>query len=261
MLFDLQSGKRRRVVQVVFGTMALLFGVSFLFFGIGSDAQGGLADLLGFGTNDPGTSNPQFEEQIDQAEERLAADPEDEKALLDLAEIHYQAAQFELQQDPESEDAQAEFGASLDAWERYLKLDPKKPDPGVAAFASQAYVQLADAKGAAEAQRIVAEDNPSSGTYANLAYYLYVAGKIDEGDEAARIAVAEADDTQREQIEKQLAQLSEQATKLLERAEKQAKQAGEEGTPTGAPAEDPFGSLGGLGGAAPPVPGAPPPAP
>lgn len=261
MLFDLQSGKRRRVVQIVFGAMALLFGTSFLFFGIGSDAQGGLADLFGFGTNDPGTDNPQFGDEIEQAEDRLAADPEDEKALLDLAEVHYQAGQFELQQDPESEDAQAEFGASLDAWERYLKLDPEKPDPGVAAFAAQAYVQLADAEGAAKAQQIVAEDNPSSGTYANLAFYLYAAGDIDEGDAAAKIAVAKADDTQREQIEKQLVQLSEQAQKLKQRAEKQAQQAEKQGAGAAPPAEDPFGSLGGLGGTAPTVPGAPPPAP
>ena len=102
MLFDLQSGKRRRVVQVVFGTMAVLFGASFLFFGIGSDASGGLADLFGFGTNSQNTGNPQFDEQIEDAEDAVAADPKNEKALLELAEVRYQAGQFQLEADPET---------------------------------------------------------------------------------------------------------------------------------------------------------------
>ncbi len=102
MLFDLQSGKRRRVVQVVFGTMALLFGVSFLFFGIGSEASGGLADLFGFGTNSQSTGNPQFDEQVEDAEDAVAADPKDEKALLELAQVRYQAGQFQLEADPET---------------------------------------------------------------------------------------------------------------------------------------------------------------
>lgn len=260
MLFDLQSGKRRRVVQVVFGTLALLFGVSFLFFGIGSDAQGGLADLFGFGTNTANTGNPQFDQQIEDAEDAVAADPKDEKALLELAEIRYQAGQFQLEADPETgqaivtDEARTNFGGSLDAWEQYLALKPKSPNPGTAALAAQAYVQLEDAEGAAEAQRIVAEDNPSGGTYGNLAFYLYASGDIEGGDEAAAQAVAESDPTQREQIKKQLEQLSEQAQKLKEQAEKQADKASEPGGQAGAPIEDPFGSLGGTAPVAPPAP-------
>jgi tetratricopeptide (TPR) repeat protein len=266
MLFDLQSGKRRRVVQVVFGTMALLFGVSFLFFGIGSDASGGLADLFGFGTNSQSTGNPQFDQQVEDAEDAVAADPKDEKALLELAQVRYQAGQFQLEADPETgqpvvtEDARANFEGSLDAWEQYLALKPKKPDPGTAALVAQAYVQLEDAKGAAEAQRIVAEDNPSGGTYGNLAFYLYASGDIEGGDEAAALAVENSDPAQADQIEKQLAQLSEQAAKLKKAAAKAAEQADQGGSQAGAPIEDPFGSLGGtggLGGTAPPAPPAP----
>jgi len=261
MLFDLRSGKRRRVVQVVFGFLAVIFVVGFLGFGIGGETGGGgILDAIGLGS-DSGTGNPEFDDDIEKAEDTLATDPEDEKALLTLAEVHYQSAQFKLQSDPESEDAKTDFESSLDAWERYLETKPKKPDPGVAAFAAQAYVQLADADGAATAQQIVADDNPSSGTYANLAFYRYAAGDIEGGDEAAKIAVSEADDTQREQVEKQLAQLAEQATKLKQQAEKQAEKASKDGGEGAAPIEDPFGSLGGLGGTAPTTPGAPAPAP
>ncbi|HYU61187.1 MAG TPA: hypothetical protein VEK39_10535 [Solirubrobacterales bacterium] len=262
MLFDLQSGKRRRVVQVLFGGLAVIFLISFVGFGIGSPGTGGIFDAIGLGGNSGSTGSPQFDEEIDDAEAKLAENPKDEKALLDLAEVHYQAAQYQLQQDPESDDAQAEFESSLDAWERYLKLDPKKPDPGVAAFAAQAYVQVADADGAAEAQRIVAEDNPSAGTYGNLAFYLYAGGKIDEGNAAADKAVAAADTSQKAQIRKQLDQLAEQAQKLQEQAEEQAKQAEKQGgqPPGAAPIEDPFGNLGGTGGVGTP-PGTAPPAP
>jgi hypothetical protein len=55
MLFDLQSGRRRRVIQVVFGALAVIFAVSFVFFGIGSEVGGGFADSLnlGGGSDDP----------------------------------------------------------------------------------------------------------------------------------------------------------------------------------------------------------------
>ena len=267
MLFDLRTGKRRRVVQVVFGAMAVLFGASFLFFGIGSEASGGLADLFGFGTNSQNTGNPQFDQEIEDAENAVEADPKDEKALLELAEVRYQAGQFELEADPETgqpvvtDEAKTNFESALDSWEQYLALKPKRIDAGTAAIMAQAYVQLNDAEGAAEAQRVVAEDNPSAGTYGNLALYLYASGDIEGGDEAAQLAVKNAEPGQAEQIEKQLAQIGEEAVKLQKAAEKQAKSAGEEGSTAGAPIEDPFGSLGGgtggLGGAPP----APPPAP
>jgi tetratricopeptide (TPR) repeat protein len=250
-LFDLKSGKRRRVVQVVFGGLAVLFAVGFLGFGIGGETGGGgILDAVGLGGSDGSGADPQFESQIEDAEARVEADPKDEKALLELAEVRYQAGQFELEADPETgqavltEDARTNFEVSLDAWERYLDLKPDKPDPGVAALAAQAYVQLGAAEGAAAAQEIVAEDNPSAGTYGNLALYRYAAGDIRGGDEAAELAVQEAEPAQRKSVETQLAQLSERAQKLQEQAEKAAKEGGEEG----APPEDPFGDLGGIGG-------------
>jgi tetratricopeptide (TPR) repeat protein len=252
-LFDLKTGKRRRVVQVLFGSLAFIFFISFVGFGIGSDATGGIFDAIGLGGSDSSSTDPQFEEQIDDAEAQVAADPKDEKALLELAEVRYQAGQFELEADPETgaavltEESRTQFEASLDAWERYLDLKPDKPDPGVAALVAQAYVQLNDAEGAAAAQEIVAEDNPSAGTYGNLALYRYAAGDIEGGDEAAELAVQEAEPAQRKSIRTQLTRLSEQAQAIQEQQEKAAKQAETQGEEAPAPT-DPFGELGGLGG-------------
>jgi tetratricopeptide (TPR) repeat protein len=260
-LFDLKTGKRRRVVQVLFGSLAFIFFISFVGFGIGSDATGGIFDAIGLGGSGGSSTDPQFEQQIEDAEAQVEANPKDEKALLELAEVRYQAGQFELESDPETgaavvtEDARTNFEASLDAWERYLDLKPDNPNPGTAALVSQAYVQLNDAEGAAAAQEIVAKDNPSSGTYGNLALYRYAAGDIEGGDEAADLAVQEAEPSQRKTIQKQLAELSERAQELQKQAEKQAEQGGDQA----APPADPFGDLGGLGGTGTTPPTAPAP--
>ena len=113
MLFDL-SGKRRRVVQVVYATLAILMGGSLVLFGIGSDAPGGILDAVGLGGGSGGSTNPEYEEQIEDAEARLEANPKDEAALLDLARYRYlSATQTGVTANPEtgapevSEDARA----------------------------------------------------------------------------------------------------------------------------------------------------------
>src|ERR687892_2817350 len=133
-LFDLKSGKRRRVIQVVFGFLAFIFFISFVGFGIGSDATGGIFDALGIGGGTGGSSDPQYEEQIEDAEGRLETDPNNPRALLDLASYHYLSAGEGVTTDAEtgipevSEDARQEFEEAVAAWEDYLKTDPQRPD-------------------------------------------------------------------------------------------------------------------------------------
>jgi tetratricopeptide (TPR) repeat protein len=232
MLFDLR-GKRKRVVQVVYAALAVLFAVSFVGFGIGSDAAGGIFDALGFGSGGSDTSNPQYEQQIEDAEARLAEDPKDEKALLDLASVRFLAGQAELDVDEATgapvltDEARTQLVEATAAWERYLATKPKQPDEGIAGQIVQAYVLLEDAEGAASAQEVIAESSPSTNTYGNLALYHYVAGEIPPGDAAAQKAVAEAPKTQQAQTEKQLDKLREQAQAQAKAAEEAAPQ-GEE---------------------------------
>jgi tetratricopeptide (TPR) repeat protein len=259
MLFDLR-GKRRRLVQVVYAVLAALFFISFIGFGIGSDATGGIFDALGIGGSDTSStsSNPQFESEIDAAEQKLDQNPKDEKALLKLARVHSLAGRTALEADPETgqpvvtDEARTQFDDSVQAWERYLKLAPK-PDANAAGLVVQSYVYLNDAEGAAKTQQIVADARPSSGAFGNLALYLYASGDIAGGDAAAKKAVAEAEPTQRKSIEKQLEQTKKVAVKQLEQLKKQSKNA--QNAP---PGENPLQApLGGLGGAQP----APQPAP
>ena len=106
MLFDL-TGKRKRFLQIVFALLAGVFAISFVGFGIGSDAGGGLFDAVGIGGgggahgggggNSP--RNPQFEQQIQDAEAQLASNPTDEQALLDIARARFLAGQDESSTD------------------------------------------------------------------------------------------------------------------------------------------------------------------
>ena len=270
MLFDL-SGKRKNVVRVVYGFLALLFAGGFLLFGIGSESGiGGIGDLLGFGTGDSGNNNPAFDDQIQEAEDKLAADPKDESALRTLVEVHYQAGNDALDVDEATgsititDDAEQEYDEAIAAWDDYLEV-AKKPDEGTASIANQAYgvlLQNADpaslptlAKDAILPAEIVAESTPGVGTYATLAQYAYFAGDVKLGDEAAQKAVGEADASEAKQIEQQLEATAKAAVELQEQIDKQAEQGtGEEAFTN--PLESGIGGGSPLPGA--PAPGTPP---
>ena len=133
------------------------------------------------------TSSPTYEQQIDEAEKKLDEDPKDEKALTDLARYRYLAGQENLSFDEETgvatltEEARSEWNLALDSWEQLLKLDPKQVDPQVAGQMVCAYVpplpicqvqapaDSLDLAGAAATQRLLAEQDETSGAYAQLA--------------------------------------------------------------------------------------------
>ena len=259
MLFDLSSGKRKRVVQVVYSILALLMGGSLVLFGIGSDAPGGILDALGIGGNSNTTSSPQYEQQIEDAEGELETDPENQQALLALVRYHYLSATSSgVTTDPQTgqleitETARSDLESSVDAWQRYLALKPKTANAAAASSAAAAYRLLLDPSGAAEAQAVVAEAQNTSSAYAQLALYLYADFQFKAGDEAAKQAVATAEPAARAEVEKNLAQLAENARKQKKAADKAAekggKEAGEEQL------SDPFGSLGGAGSTVPTTP-------
>jgi tetratricopeptide (TPR) repeat protein len=270
MLFDLR-GRRKRMIQVVYAILAFLFLLGFVGFGIGSPGTGGIFDALGLGGGDSATSNPQFDEDISKAEAQLKKDPKNEQALLTLAEVHYAAGNSSSETDPETgqvtvtDESRTEYQESTAAWERYLKLNPKNPDPGTAAQVFRAYDALANSesdpaaleselKGGALTAKLIAEDNPSANTWATAARYAYLAGDTPEGDAAAAKAKQEASGSEVKQLDKLLAQAKTVGTKL----QKQIKQAGPGKEALTSP---PGGGLGGTpsptGGGGAPAPPAP----
>jgi hypothetical protein len=252
MLFDLR-GKRKRVVQVVYATLALLFLVGFVGFGIGvGGGPGGIIDALGIGGSGAtgGDASAQFDEDIDAANEKLAKDPKDPKALLNLAEAQYLKARTGISQDQTtgevsiSEEAHTELGEAADAWNKYLKVNKGEPDGGVAAEMVQAFTFLNDVRGAVTAQRIVAEDQPSANSYGTLAVFEYLSGDVSAGDEARDKAIAEVPKSQRKSIETQLEPYRNRGEKLQEQLAKARKQGGGVPTTPGAnPLANPFGGV------------------
>ena len=81
----------------MFVLLALVFGVGFVAFGVGSDVQGGIADVLGVGGgNTPGNDRPDEKS----ARERLAKNPDDAQALRDLATALQDAGKLDEAVDP-----------------------------------------------------------------------------------------------------------------------------------------------------------------
>jgi hypothetical protein len=267
-LFDLRSGKRRRVVQIVFGFLAFIFFISFVGFGIGSDVSGGIFDALGLGGGDT-SSNPQYDEQIEDAEKTLESDPENERALLDLVNYRFLAASESedgIVTDPStgattiSSDARSDMQLALDAWADYLDTKPQRVNADAAIDVLQinsilfntaltdgdASQALRSAEDAAAAGQIAAEARDTASDWGSVANYAYIAGQTEQGDEAARRAIEATEQSSRKQIEQTMEAYAERGEKFNKQLEKLVKQ----GSSQGGEIEDPFGGLG--GGAVPP---------
>lgn len=255
MIFDLSSPGRKTVIRIVYGTLAFLFLLGFVGFGIGGElGGGGIIDSI-TGSGGGGSTAEQYEQQIEDAEEKLETDPENPAALTTLARYRYLSGTAQLDQDETTgqplltEEAQQEFEAAVDAWSRYLETDPPRPDVGTAGQMVQAFYALGDAEGAAQAQAILTEANPSVGTYQQLAFLEYASFDLKAGDRAADEALAEAKPSEMKQVRNQLDQVREQAVKQKRKLDKLP-----EGATPGAEAlGSPFGGLGGDLGAPPPA--------
>lgn len=259
MLFDLR-GKRKRMIQVIYVGLALLMGVGLIGLGIGSNASGGLFDALGIGAGGSSSSDPSYENQINRANEALASNPKDQKALLTLARYEFLNAQSQREPTDNggfqlTSDAIDSYGKSVDAWERYLATKPKQPNDDVAALMIQAYqviystdtsLQDETLDKLTEAAQIVAEARPALGTYTDLATYAYYSGDEKLAAEATKKALAEAPDAAtKKQVKQTLKQAQEQAAAIAKQQKQQAQASGSQGS---GQLPDPTQGLGGAPG-------------
>jgi hypothetical protein len=204
MLFDLQ-GKRRRVVQATYLTLAILMGGGLVLFGVGSDVSGGLADVLGLGDNNSGNGNSAIEKRIEQNNEKLKRDPRNQAILKALVRDNYSVAGSEGSpgQSGFPPSAKPALAAAGRAWERYLALSPEKPDPSLATVALQIYdpSALNKPKEAERAARVIAEADPSPQAYLRLVQYAALAGDTRTADLAGNKVVELAPKSQRKQAQ------------------------------------------------------------
>ncbi len=250
MLFDLQSPRRRRVVRVVFGGLALIFAISFVFLGVGTGGGGfSFSDLFGGGG---GSSSTAFDSDIKAAEAKLATNPNDPTTLATLVQLHYSAANANTDSNgvPTS-DGEQQLREAADTWNKYVKASKGNLSPTAAVYALNTFDLLArldfstartdtsqtqaladvnaardDWKSAAQAQQVLIDKQPkkvTSNSYATLAQYLYLSGDAKGGDQAAAKAkaVKGADAATIDNQLKSIQQLGQQLTTAVKQLTKQ----------------------------------------
>lgn len=225
MVFD-TGGRRKRVVQVVYGFLAIIMGASLLIV-IGPFS---IADV--FTTQDAAESAADsLDDQAANIERKLARNPNSETLLLALTRTRISAGNSRSELDPATgqatvtPEARQEYKLAADAWDRYLRA-ADEPSPAGAQLAATALFSLAQAattaaeseaaiKDAALAQQIVADSRPNLGTVSTLAIYDYYAFRFKEGDSAARQAESFATSrAQRRSVRGQLAQIRREAKRF-----------------------------------------------
>lgn len=255
MLFDLQ-GRRKTAIKAIYLGLAVLLGGGLILFGVGSNVSGGLADV--FQSQETADSG-EYQKKVTAAEAAVAKKPKSAQAHEDLIRARYQLAGSGDNYNSETftftkqgEAVLTELGKD---WKAYVKVS-EEPDPLVAQFAVQAFVNLQDAEGAASAQRVVAGSREESADYMALFQYALAAGDERVANLSAKRAIRLADPDDRKQLKNQIADLRKtykkaQKKQLSEQVQSQINEQLQKG---GTGAAGGAGGLGGLG-AAPPAGG------
>jgi hypothetical protein len=216
MLFDLRGAGRRRVVQVIYLALAILMGGGLVLFGIGGNTAGGLLDAVK--GNGGGSTDNTFEKRVEKLQKQVRVNPNDAGAWVSLARARYQETSTGENYDQSTSSFTAQGIQKLKsvetAWDRYLALDPKKPNADVANLMVQAFGPsgLNKPDKAVAAMEIVVDSRPPSyALYAQLAQLAYLANQTRKGDLSAKKAVSLAPKDQRDSIKQQLDQIKAQA--------------------------------------------------
>ena len=217
MLFDLRGRGRRRTVQAIYLSLALLMGGGLVFFGIGSDQQGGLFDAFSSeGGGGGGSATESIDKRIEAQLAKTRANPRHANAFAQLAILRFQHAGIDgiAQDGTYTEAGKRRLQLAASAWERHLALEPEQPNVRAANLMVQVYGAgaLNELPKAVRAKQIVtaAEDPPSSNQFQQLAQLAYQAGETRVGDLAARRAVDLAPKKDRKALRDALAQLKKQ---------------------------------------------------
>ena len=230
MLFDLRGKGRRRTVKLVYGGLALLLGLGLVAFGIGGATSGGLVDAIG---GSGGSNTSVYSDQAKALAKQVAADPTDQQAWAALAKAQVQQASiigYDQTTQTFTAAGKAELAKGAASWQKYLALDPKKPDDRVASLMINAYGPggLNDPVKSAAALKVVIDGRgPSAALYSQLAVLTYLAGNKRESDIAEQRALELTPANKRKLVK---AQLATQRTQI-DSAKAQAAQQQSQGAP------------------------------
>jgi hypothetical protein len=212
MLFDLRGRGRRRTVQAIYLGLALLMGVGLVGFGIGGGFGGG--GLFNAVTNTNGSSSS-FSDKVKADQKATVRNPSSVAAWANLTHDAYAEAgatgNYDTNTGQFTASGRQVLGQAKLAWDQYLTLNPKNPDPDLANLMVQAFSApggLNDPASAVRALQIVIASRPPTLTlYEDLAALSYQANNPREGDLAAARAVQLSPPAQRASLQAQFAQL------------------------------------------------------
>ena len=211
MLFDLRGRGRRRTVQVIYLSLAILMGGGLVLFGIGGATSGGLIDAIqGNSSTTSGTDT--FQKRVDALEKRTQANPQDKAAWAQLAGLRFQlagsGANYDQATQVYTDKGKAELRQAAAAWQRHLKLAGDKPDPTVANQMVQAYgiSGLQNYPEAVKALEFVIDATPTATfqQYAQLAVLAHGAKQTRKATLSADKAVSLAPKNQRKTLQTQI---------------------------------------------------------
>jgi len=207
MLFDLRGRGRRRTVQVIYLSLAILMGGGLVLFGIGGNTSGGLFDAFQSDGGGGTSADAAIEKRVETFEQRVRANPRDEAALVGLTKARFQVANsgenFNQTEQAFTAEGLQELRQASAAWDRYVALDPKKPDVQTANLMVQAYGQagLKQYDKAVQALEMVIDAREeSAGLYANLAVLAAGANQTRKSELAEKKAIELAPKDQRKQL-------------------------------------------------------------
>jgi len=212
MLFDLRGRGRRRMVQVIYLSLALLMGGGLVLFGIGGGTNGGLFDAInGNGGSGSASVNSVFKQRLATYERRIKVNPQDAASYLGLAKLHAENAStgenFNQTQGAYTAKGLQELRLASAAWQRYLALKPPKPDVDGATVMTTAYgpsglKQYANAVAALEI--VIASRKETAALYAQLAILAAGANQTRKSTLSEAKALALTPKADRKQLKSQI---------------------------------------------------------
>ena len=213
MLFDLRGRGRRRTVQAIYLSLAILMGGGLVLFGIGGNTSGGLFDAINGngGSNGSASVDKVAQQRIDTYVKRTQANPSDQASWLGMTKVRFQVANtgenYNATQQAYTAKGLQQLRQADAAWTKYLALDPTKPDVATANLMVQAYGQagLKQYPKAVSALEIVIDSRAASaGLYAQLAVLAAGANQTRKSELSETKALALAPKDQRKQLKSEI---------------------------------------------------------
>jgi tetratricopeptide (TPR) repeat protein len=207
MLFDLRGRGRRRTVQVIYLSLALLMGGGLVLFGIGGGTNGGLFDAIGGKGGSSANVDAVFQQRLNTYNQRLKANPRDAASLLGVTKLRFANAStgenYNQTQQAYTAKGLAELSQASASYQRYLATQPAKPDLDTASIMVQAYGPLGLKqydKAVSALEVVIASRKETANLYAQLAILAAGAKQDRKSTLAETKAIALAPKAQRKQL-------------------------------------------------------------